>query len=348
MALLTATGKIELPFSFGGPRSTLGEPNCHDALVAELQASQARERKLCRQVDELSRRTALLTDELSHRLFNGLQLIGTLLSAQSRLAPPEAATQLVIAIGRVVAFGQVHRRLHLLDHQEHVEFRQYLLDLCEELSVLLFGDQFGFGIEVEGNDIDLPTSVAIPLGFIVNEMITNSAKFAGGNIAVRLDVHSAAGCSPSVSDQGPGLPAGFNPDECDGLGTKIMLSLARRIGGDLVVSAGEHGRGCCFAVKFSPLVPDSDVMTPPVREEMPSLSPSRLHNGSDAFCQQTAADKWVVQANIELYGALLKTETDVTKRAIIASPLATEIEKTTSPTTGDSWAARIILDSQSG
>lgn len=348
MALLTATGKIELPYRFGAPRSTLGDSNRHDALVAELEASQARERKLCRQVDELSRRTALLTDELSHRLFNGLQLIGTLLSAQSRLAPPEAATQLMIAVGRVVAFGQVHRRLHLLDHQEHVEFRQYLLDLCEELSVLLFGDQFGFGIEVEGNDIDLPTSVAIPLGFIVNEMITNSAKFAGGNIAVRLDVHSAAGCSPSVSDQGPGLPAGFNPDECDGLGTKIMLSLARRIGGDLVVSAGEHGRGCCFAVKFSPLVPDSDVMTPPVREEMPSLSPSRLHNGSDAFCQQTAADKWVVQANIELYGALLKTETDVTKRAIIASPLATEIEKTTSPTTGDSWAARIILDSQSG
>jgi two-component sensor histidine kinase len=328
MALFTAAGKIELPFRFGGPRSTLGESSRHDALIAELEASQARERKLCRQVDELSRRTALLTDELSHRLFNGMQLIGTLLSAQSRLAPPEAATQLVIAVGRVVAFGQVHRRLHLLDHQEHVEFRQYLFDLCEELSVLLFGDQFGFGIEVEGSDVDLPTAIAVPLGFIVNEMITNSAKFAGGNIAVRLDLHSAAGCSLSVSDQGPGLPSGFNPAECDGLGTKIMLSLARRIGGELVISAGDHGRGCRFAVEFNPVVTDPEVMTPPVREEMPSLDPSRFNSGSDVFCKQTAVDRWVVQANIELFRAVLATETDTNKREIITSLLATEVEKT--------------------
>jgi hypothetical protein len=84
--------KIEFPLGTGGCNDSTVDPNLHDALVTELRASQARERKLSRQVDELSRRDALLSDELSHRLFNGLQLIGTLLSAQSRLAPAETAT----------------------------------------------------------------------------------------------------------------------------------------------------------------------------------------------------------------------------------------------------------------
>jgi hypothetical protein len=101
-------------------------------------------------------------------------------------------------------------------------------------------------------------------------------------------------------------------------------------------------------VEFNPVVTESEVMTPPVKEKMPSLGPSRFHNGSNCLRQQTAVDRWVVKANIELYGGLLKTEADVTKRAIIASLLASEVEKTIVPKTEDGPAARIILVSRSG
>ena len=58
--------------------------------------------------------------------------------------------------------------------------------------------------------------------------------------------------------------------------------------------------------------------------------------------EQAAVDRWVVKANIELFRAVLATEADVTKRAIITSLLAAEAEKTNAPTTKDGLAPRIL------
>jgi two-component system, sensor histidine kinase PdtaS len=91
---------------------------------------------------------------------------------------------------------------------------------------------------------------AIPLGFIVNEMITNSAKYAGGNIIVRLEAHPSLGHSLSVLDEGPGLPAGFDPTKSKGLGMKIVLALVKQIGGELKIAPGANGRGSRFTVTF--------------------------------------------------------------------------------------------------
>ena len=60
---------------------------------------------------------------------------------------------------------------------------------------------------VEGAKIEIPTTLAIPLGFIVNELITNSAKYAEGHVTVRIEATSPADRSLSVVDDGPGLPA---------------------------------------------------------------------------------------------------------------------------------------------
>ena len=157
-----------------------------NALTAELLAARAREAALLREKHDLSQRQVMLAQEFEHRLLNGLQLIVSLLSLQSRAAPtPEAAVQLTIAARRVTALGRVHHRLHLLDHQDRIEFKQYLQNLCKDLSDLLFQEQTGYAIVVEGADCEIPTVLAIPLGFIVNELITNSAKYAKSNITVR-------------------------------------------------------------------------------------------------------------------------------------------------------------------
>jgi two-component sensor histidine kinase len=222
-----------------------------DALAAELQAALAREQVLVREKRELSQRQILLTQEFEHRLINGLQLIVSLLSLQSRTATtPEAAAQLTIAAHRVAALGRVHRRLHLLDHQDNVELKQYLQHLCADLSDLLCGESTGCAIVVEGAAIKVPTEFAIPLGFVVNELITNSAKYAKGNTTVRLETTSPAHHSLSVLDGGPGLSAGFDPAKSKGLGMKIVLSLVKRIHGALHVSPGDDGRGTRFSVTF--------------------------------------------------------------------------------------------------
>jgi two-component sensor histidine kinase len=227
----------------------------NEALTAELQAALAREETLLRERCDLLRRQDMLALEFEHRLVNSLQLIVSLLSLQSRGTTPEVAAQLAVAGRRVAAFGRVHRRLHLLDHQDHVEFKPYLQHLCADLSDLLLWGRAGCTIVVEGAQIEIPTDSAIPLGFIVNEMITNSAKYAEGNIIVRLETmptigHSLSGHSLSVSDDGPGLPPGFDPASSKGLGMKIIVSLLKQIGGELQFARGDNGRGTRFTVRF--------------------------------------------------------------------------------------------------
>jgi two-component sensor histidine kinase len=214
---------------------------------------------LLQQKDVLLEQKAMLAREFDHRLLNSLQLISSLLSLQSRtMKNPEAAAQLSIAGSRVAALGRVHRRLHVLDHLETVEFKQYISRLCEDLSGMLFNNQPKHSIIVEGDDIEIPTLLGIPLGFIVNELVTNSAKYTNGTITVRLE-SVPEGYSLSVLDDGPGLPKGFTPSGHKGLGMKIIQSLVKQIGGELQIGRGDHDRGSRFTILFNIQPPSSPI-----------------------------------------------------------------------------------------
>jgi two-component sensor histidine kinase len=227
------------------------DPKSYDVLAAELEAALGREEIYLREMNELAERQVMLAQEFEHRLVNGLQLIVSLLSLQSRsAATPEATDQLMIAARRVSSLARVHRRLHLLDHQDRVEFKEYLQNLCEDLAGLLFQEGSGYAIVVDGTNAEIPTTLAIPLGFIVNELVTNSAKYAEGHVTVRIEATSPTDRLLSVIDDGPGLPAGFNPAHSKGLGMKIVRSLVQQINGELRILPGDNGRGTRFAVKF--------------------------------------------------------------------------------------------------
>jgi two-component sensor histidine kinase len=218
--------------------------------TAKLESALAREAALLRDRDDLVQRQEMLTQEFEHRLVNGLQMVVSLLSLQSlKTESPEAAAQLRIAAKRVAAFGRVHRRLHLLDHRETVELKQYVEQLCADLSGLLFDGNVPHRFAVEGGEIIIPTKLAIPLGFIVNELITNAAKHAEGEITVRVET-TPEPCL-SVSSDGPALPEGFDPGSGRGLGLKIIQSLVREIDGRLEVGRGPRQQGACFKVFFS-------------------------------------------------------------------------------------------------
>jgi two-component system, sensor histidine kinase PdtaS len=139
----------------------------YSATKAVLTAALVREKKLLREKCELMQRQHISAQEFEHRLANSLQLIVGLLSLQSSAATTvEAAEQLTIAAKRVTALGRVHQRLHLLDHQRNVQFKQYLQDLCDDLSDLLLQEKAGRAVVVSGTNVKLPTRLGIPLGFI--------------------------------------------------------------------------------------------------------------------------------------------------------------------------------------
>jgi two-component system, sensor histidine kinase PdtaS len=220
--------------------------------VDQLKTALAREEVLLRERDELLRRQETLAQEFEHRLVNSLQLVASLLSMQSRTAvSAEAAGQLAAASKRVSSIGRVHRRLHLLDHRESVEIKRYLGQLCDDLSEMLFPEGTERTLAVTGVEARIPTMLGIPLGFAVNELVTNCAKYAEGNVTVQVDT-AGPNFLVSVADDGPGLPTGFDPTASKGLGMKIVRLLVKQIGGTLAFTTGTRGRGACFTVAFTP------------------------------------------------------------------------------------------------
>ncbi len=193
---------------------------------AALLQEHIHEAKLLQDRENQDGRQIVLSQEFEHRLINGLQLISSLLSLQSRsAATPETAAQLMIAANRVTALGRVHHHLHALDRQDRVEFKPYLEGLCNDLANLLFRSTAAPSVRIECTAAELPTAYAIPLGFIISELLTNSAKHGGGGVTVQFEAAPPDGYSLSVVDEGPGLPAGFDPVHSNGLGMKIIAAL---------------------------------------------------------------------------------------------------------------------------
>jgi two-component sensor histidine kinase len=185
--------------------------------------------------------------EIEHRVMNSLQFVSGILSLQSRAASePEAQQQLTIAANRVAAIGRVHRNFGLDDPSDAVACLPYLRRLCADLSGLAHAD-----IEVNGTDADIPASQILPIGLIVNELVTNAAKHGTGRGKIKVELARAGGgYKLSVCDDGDGLPPSFDPAQTRGLGMKIVLSLAKQMSGKLTATANPAGKGACFAVRF--------------------------------------------------------------------------------------------------
>ena len=237
----------------------------HAALAAELQASLVREAALRKEKRDLSRRHVMLAQEFEHRITNGLQLIASLLSLQSRTTPTpeEACIQLSIAARRVVALGTVNHRLHPLDRPANMEFKQFLIGLCGDLAGMLFQNRTDHAIVVEGTKLEIPSSLANALGLITNELITNSVKHANGDITVRLGKSAPGTYSLSVLDDGPGLPARCEAAKSNGLGMKLVLWLVKQIDGELEIIPRASGSRACVTVIFRSPRFGSDATWPP-------------------------------------------------------------------------------------
>lgn len=221
--------------------------------VAEARLAEAlgRERALLVEKQALVQHTELLGREADHRLLNGLQMVSSLLSLQARQAEePGVAAQLREAARRVVAVASVHGSLHSLDQAENVELKGYLVTLGQKLASLVSADVKQGDLAIEAVELHVPAAMGATLGLIVSELVTNSTKYATGKIAIRLATH-ADGYALSVTDEGPGLPQGFDPAKTSGLGMKIISSLVQKVGGRLAIGAGDAGRGTTFTVIFN-------------------------------------------------------------------------------------------------
>lgn len=227
----------------------------HDGVcpVTELRGALAREAALLRERDALIERESTLSRESNHRFLNNLQMVSSLLSMQSRAAgSPEAASALELAADRVSTIGRIHRHLHSVDRVETVAFKHFTEELCRDVMAMMSLEGCAARrIMVEGVELQLPTTIGIPLGFIVSELITNAVKYGDGSITVRLAPDARIGWALSVENEGPALAEGFDPAESKGLGMRIIRSFVRSIEGELCISRCDNNEGARFTVLFA-------------------------------------------------------------------------------------------------
>ena len=187
----------------------------------------------------------LMAREIDHRVMNSLQFVSGILAMQSRTGSAEAAEQLETAANRVAAVARVHRHFHA-EQADMVSSLGFLRRLCAELSDILDRP-----IEVVGDEGMVATTLVQPIGLIANELITNAAKHCAG--AVRVSYRIRGGSHTlAVCDEGEGLPAAFDPEKGAGLGMKVIVALARQLGGKFAVEQNSVGVGSRLSVTFTP------------------------------------------------------------------------------------------------
>lgn len=187
----------------------------------------------------------MLAKEIDHRVMNSLQFVSSMLTMQARSpgAAP-AANALRDAANRVGAVARVHRHSYAKEHGEDVSSAIYLGRLCEDLSGIV-----GRPVQVSADDIAIPLAALQPIGLIVNELVTNAAKHGEGTITVTF-VERNGEIELAVADEGPGLPDDFDVLTAQGLGMKVVSSLATQLHGRFDVQPRSTDKAARLAVSF--------------------------------------------------------------------------------------------------
>ncbi|MES2196066.1 MAG: histidine kinase dimerization/phosphoacceptor domain -containing protein [Pseudomonadota bacterium] len=208
--------------------------------LLELRRIGAAERSARLLAEAMVTEKELLMREGDHRLMNSLQLVQSILALQSRSAPSdEAKAQLNMASNRVLAIATVHKQLHLSGGAEEIHMGDFLRRLCESLKHTAPAQIDA--IDLSADDTLLHSDAASGLGLLVAELVTNSFKYAypagqHGNVAVNFG-RSPGGWRLEISDQGRGLPDGFDIDRSTGFGMQVVKAFVRRLNAKLTVSS---------------------------------------------------------------------------------------------------------------
>jgi two-component sensor histidine kinase len=185
-----------------------------------------------------------LIKELHHRIRNNLQIVISLLNAQSDfLESPPALLAIRESRERMQAIALIHQKLYQTDNAALIYMRSYIQELVASLESS-FTDRGGISFQLDIDPITLDMSQAVPLGLILNEGITNAVKYAfppgqSGEISVALRQGPGQEIFLKIADKGKGLPHDFDLSESHSLGVQLMKLFAEQLEGEISFHTGD-------------------------------------------------------------------------------------------------------------
>jgi two-component sensor histidine kinase len=183
----------------------------------------------------------VLLQEVHHRVKNNLQLVSSLINLESREIGERAAVDLQ---ARVRALALVHEVLYSVDDLSTSRFDEYLTTLVGELQLI-----YGSGavhLELALEPRILPIDTAVPLGLLVNEVVSNAFKHAhpdGEAGVLRIELSGNGGTLVRIADDGVGLPE--NARTGDSLGLVLIDELSSQL--NATVDVSRQG-GTCYSI----------------------------------------------------------------------------------------------------
>jgi two-component sensor histidine kinase len=205
---------------------------------ANLLAVVIQRRKAGAELQRRAEENERLLKELQHRIKNNLQILTSLVNFQSRRSADAVARDELSKVGqRITALSLVHEKLYRLGQVESIELGSYLGDIARPLLRLYEESAGTIRLVHEAEWIEAPPELAITLGLVTNEFVTNSLKYAfgdrGGTIGIELKKQEEGSFSLELWDDGKGI-ASSAPR---GSGMDLIEALARPIASELEWSA---------------------------------------------------------------------------------------------------------------
>lgn len=180
-----------------------------------------------------------LLKELHHRVKNNMQIVSSLLHLQAQNIQDKAiAAPLRESQNRVKSMALIHEQLYQSDNLSQVNINVYLRQLTSRLLRSIQNNKQNISVRIEpDNDLMLMNiDTAIPIGLILNELITNALKYAfigreSGEICISVEKNPDKVYQITVRDNGNGLPADIDISNTETLGLQLVQSLAAQLGG---------------------------------------------------------------------------------------------------------------------
>ncbi|ADB40308.1 tetratricopeptide repeat-containing sensor histidine kinase [Spirosoma linguale] len=193
--------------------------------------------------EELLAEKEWMLKEIHHRVKNNLQVISSLLNAQSDFLHDSTALAAIReSQNRVHAMALIHQKLYQSNNMAQVDMADYIRDIVDYL-IDSFDRQHSIRGNVSVSVAPLDVTLATPLGLIINEAVTNSLKYAfppgayppnsPGTLTISLTPVDQLSYLLTISDDGIGFPADFDVNKSNTLGLTMIKGLSRQIGGQL-------------------------------------------------------------------------------------------------------------------
>ena len=193
-----------------------------------------------------------LTNEISHRIKNNLQVIVGLIYYEARWTAAPCIQCYQAMQARIGAIAQLYDLISHSSHGGAIAVDAYLREIAKTMTASLLGNTSGIKIEVKAEALDIDPDRAVPFGLLVNELATNAIKhaFPDGTGRIVLSVEKVGDqIELAVADNGVGMKDKDSAKIPEKRGSDYMAIFVRQLGGTIVPSESE-GVGTIVRVRL--------------------------------------------------------------------------------------------------